>query len=129
MFLIYIKSKKSNILRYMNLFRLHSGTRDTLVRIGFGFGFLDTKILNPFGYLINFGSGSVLLFRIGFGLVLRIRVFCPALCISCFFLLLGLFEMYELYLLYVSECMVNSVGVFYFLSSSSFHDVYMKLKF
>ena len=67
---------------YINLFSLHSGTLDTSVRVGFGFGSLDTKILNPFGYLINFGSGLVLFFRIGFGSVLRIRVFCPALCLA-----------------------------------------------
>ena len=57
------------------------GTRNILVRVGFGFGSLDTKILNSFGYLINFGSDSVLLFQLGFGSVFRIRFFCPALII------------------------------------------------
>ena len=58
---------------------LHSDTRDTSVLVGFDFGSLDIKILNSFGYLINFGSGLVLLFRIRFGSVLRIRLFYPAL--------------------------------------------------
>ena len=81
-FLIYIKSKIINIFRYINIFQIYLGTRNTHVRIGLGFGSLDTKILNPFGYLINFGSDLVLLFRIGFGSVFRIRIFYAALAIS-----------------------------------------------
>ena len=64
---------------YRNQFRIYSGTRNTSVRVRFGSDSLDTKILNPFRYLINFGSGSVLLFRVGFSSVLRIWIFCPAL--------------------------------------------------
>ena len=56
---------------FINLFRIHSGTRNISVQIGFGFGSLNTKILDPFGYLINFGTDLVLLFRIGFGSIFR----------------------------------------------------------
>ena len=60
---------------FINLFGIHPGTQNISVRIWFGFDSLNTKILNPFGYLINIGSGSILLFRTGFGSVFRIRVF------------------------------------------------------
>ena len=79
MFLIDIKSKIYLYRGYRNLFRIHSSTRNISVRVGFGSGSLDTKILNPFGYLINFDSGSVLLFSGRVGSVIRIRIFCPAL--------------------------------------------------
>ena len=38
---------------------MHSGTTNTkiLVWVEFGFGSLNTKILNPFEYLTNFNSG------------------------------------------------------------------------
>ena len=54
MFLVYIKLKIINIFKYINLFRLHSDTRNTSVQIRFSFTFLDTKILNPFRYLVNY---------------------------------------------------------------------------
>ena len=68
MFLIEIKSKIYLYTGYTNLFRIHSGTRNTSVRVGFGFGFgsLDTKILNPFRYLINFGYDSIRFFGFRF---------------------------------------------------------------
>ena len=50
MFLIYFKSKIINIFRHINLFQIHSGIRIISVQVEFGFGSLDTKILNPFGF-------------------------------------------------------------------------------
>ena len=50
---------------FINLFGIHPGTQNISVRIWFGFDSLNTKILNPFGYLINFDSGSILLFGPG----------------------------------------------------------------
>ena len=41
----------------------------------FGFKDFSSKILNPFGYSINFGSDLVLFFQIGFGSILRIQIF------------------------------------------------------
>ena len=67
MFLYTLNLKIINIYKYINLFLDKFGYPNTSVRIGFGFGSLDTKILNPFGYLINFGSDSILLFRIEIG--------------------------------------------------------------
>ena len=63
-----------DIFKYTNLFRIHSGTQNISIWVGFGFGFFNSKILNQFGYLINFDSGLVLLFRVRFGSVIRIQV-------------------------------------------------------
>ena len=45
--------KVTIIFKYINLIRIHSNIQNILVRFwfGFGYGFLDTKILNSFGYL------------------------------------------------------------------------------
>ena len=46
MFLYILNLKIVNIYKYINLFQIYSGTRNTSVQIGFGFGSPKTKILN-----------------------------------------------------------------------------------
>ena len=60
----------ANTFEYIILIRIYSDIRNISVRIGFVPVFPGAKILNLFGYLTSFYSGSVLPFRNGFSLVL-----------------------------------------------------------
>ena len=46
MFLYILDLKIINIYKYINLFQIHSGTRNTSVQIRFDFGSPKIKILN-----------------------------------------------------------------------------------
>ena len=59
-----------NIFIYIILIGIFLGIQNILVWIVFGLGFLNTKILNPFGQLISFGQFGTN-FRIGFGYFAR----------------------------------------------------------
>ena len=77
--------KLINIFKYLNLFWIYSDTQNTLVWFGFGSGSLDTKILNPFRYLTNFGLGSVVFFFLLNSVrFYRILIYCLALDLSIY---------------------------------------------
>lgn len=69
----HIKSIRKKIINKINFIWIY--TQNILVWVGFSFGSLDTKILNSFRYLTNFGLSVLLIFRIEFGSVLWIWLF------------------------------------------------------
>lgn len=57
---MFYNLKIINIYKYITLFRYIQ-----ITEIRFGFGFLNIKNFEQFGYLINFDSGLILLFGSG----------------------------------------------------------------